>query len=160
MSRERVRRDAERRGLEVRFVDRGQAGSLEEAAAQLGVEPSRIVKTLVIKRHDGDFLFALVPGDRQISWPKLRSLLGVNRLQMPDADRAFEATGYERGTIVPLGSTTPWPVYADAGISGTVALGAGEHGWSLVTEAEPLLASLGATIADISRSNDSSRDPA
>lgn len=144
-----MRQDAERRGLQVRFIERGASASLDEAAAQLGIPPARLVKTLVIKRHDGAFLFALVPGDRQISWPRLRSLLGVNKLQLPAAELALRATGYERGTIVPLGSTTPWPVYADAGISGTIALGAGEHGWSLMTEAEPLLASLDATIADI-----------
>ena len=65
------------------------------------------MKSLVVKHKDGSFLFALVPGDRQISWPKLRALLGVNKLSLPAADVAFEATGYERGTITPLGSTAP-----------------------------------------------------
>lgn len=32
---------------------------------------------------------------------------------MPDAAAAKEATGYERGTITPFGSTRPWPVVAD-----------------------------------------------
>jgi len=40
----------------------------------------------------------LVPGDRAISWSKLRTLLGVSRLSMPDAAVAREVTGYERGT--------------------------------------------------------------
>ena len=48
-----------------------------------------------------------VPGDRVISWPKLRALLGVSRLSMPDAEVARQATGYERGTITPLGSVRP-----------------------------------------------------
>ena len=42
----------------------------------------------------------LVPGDRAISWPRLRALLGVSRLSMPDAEVAKQATGYERGTTV------------------------------------------------------------
>ena len=42
-----------------------------------------------------------------ISWPKLRALLGVNRISMPSADVALAVTGYERGTITPLGSTDP-----------------------------------------------------
>ncbi|NYJ31061.1 YbaK/EbsC family protein [Galbitalea soli] len=147
---DRVADDARARGLEIEIVERGPAGSLAEAAASLGLSPAGIVKTLVVKRHDGDFLFALVPGDRQISWPKLRALVGVNRLRMPDAEVAFEATGYERGTITPLGSTTAWPVYADERMIGRrIALGAGAHGRSAFVDADALIASFGATVADL-----------
>ena len=109
--RERFLADAAARGLDVEIVERLAAHSLEEAAQILGITPSDIVKSLVVKHKDGSFLFALIPGDRQISWPKLRNLVGVNKLSMPAADVALEATGYERGTITPLGSTNSWPVY-------------------------------------------------
>jgi Cys-tRNA(Pro)/Cys-tRNA(Cys) deacylase len=148
--RERVRADALARGIDIEFVERAAADSLEEAAALLGLPTSSVIKTLVVKRHDGKFLFALVPGDRQISWAKLRAVVGVNKLQLPDASVALEATGYERGTIVPLGSTTAWPVYADARVTGRVALGAGEHGVSALVDSAELAAGLHATIADIS----------
>lgn len=148
--RERVERDAAARGLTIDVRERMRANSLEEAAQILGIEPRDIVKTLVVKRSDGTFLFALVPGDRQIGWPKLRALVGVNKLQLPDAATALDATGYERGTITPLGSTTEWPVYADTSMLGRrVSLGAGEHGLSLFVDADELVAALGATLADI-----------
>ena len=151
MSRERVIQDAEARSIPIEVVERPNAGSLEEAARILGVEPSAIVKSLVVKRHDGTFLFALIPGDRQISWSKLRAVVGVNKLQLPEASVALEATGYERGTITPLGSTTAWPVFADERIAGTrIALGAGEHGLSAWVEADDLVQGLEATLADIS----------
>ncbi len=146
---ERVAVDAAARGIDVEFVSREAAGSLEEAAVLLGMTPSEIVKTLVVKRHDGTFLFALVPGDRQISWAKLRTVVGVNKLRLPEASVALEATGYERGTIVPLGSTTAWPVFADSRIAGRVALGAGEHGMSALVDAAQLISGLDATVADI-----------
>lgn len=142
--------DARARGVEVEVADRGRAHSLEEAAANLGIEPREIVKSLVVKRSDGSFLFALIPGDRQISWPKLRKLVGVNKLSMPPAGVALEATGYERGTITPLGSTTAWPVWADASISGRISLGAGAHGRSAFVDSGQLFAALGASVADIS----------
>jgi Cys-tRNA(Pro)/Cys-tRNA(Cys) deacylase len=143
--------DAAARGLEVRLVERLAARSLEEAARILGIQPADIVKSLVVKHKDGSFLFALIPGDRQISWPKLRSLLGVNKLSLPPADVALEATGYERGTITPLGSTTAWPVYADLAILGRrVSMGAGQHGYSAFVDADALTAALDAVVADIS----------
>lgn len=149
--RERVQTDALARGIAVEFVERPAAGSLEEAAGLLGLDPAEIVKTLVVKRHDGTFLFALVPGDRQISWSKLRSVVGVNKLRMPEAAVALEATGYERGTITPLGSSTAWPVFADSRIaSKRIAMGAGAHGFSAFVDADDLITGFGATIADIS----------
>lgn len=148
--RERVESDAAARGLDIEIVDRMGATSLEHAAELLGIEPSGIVKTLVVKHKDGSYLFALIPGDRQISWPKLRAVVGVNKLSLPDEARALEATGYSRGTITPLGSTTAWPVYADEGMVGKrVSLGAGESDISLFVDADSLLASFGATVTDI-----------
>ncbi|WP_052357593.1 aminoacyl-tRNA deacylase [Leifsonia aquatica] len=148
--RTRAEADAASRGVPIEIVERPAAGSLEEAAALLGVAPGDIVKTLVVKRSDDTFVFALVPGGRKISWPKLRGLLQVNKLQLPDASVALAATGYERGTITPFGSTTAWPVVADATITGRrVALGAGEHGYSLFADADDIIRAYAATVADI-----------
>jgi Cys-tRNA(Pro)/Cys-tRNA(Cys) deacylase len=149
--RERVAADAAARGITIEFVERMNAKSLEEAAEILGITPADIVKSLVVKRSDGSFLFALVPGDRQIAWAKLRAVVGVNKLQLPDASVAFEATGYERGTITPLGSTTPWPVIIDERIIGKrVSMGAGEHGLSAFVSVDDLVTGFAATVADIS----------
>lgn len=129
----------------------GPVRSLEEAAQARGVAPAAVVKTLVVRRAAGDYLFVLVPGDKQISWPKLRAHLGVSRLALPPADEAFEATGYERGTITPFGSTTAWPVVADAAVVGQeITLGGGAHGVAVKLQADDAIAALGAEVADVS----------
>ena len=148
----RVREAASARGLSIEIRERPAASSLAEAAALLGIAPAGIVKTLVVKRSDDTFLFALVPGDRAISWPKLRALVGVNKLRLPEPELALAATGYERGTIVPIGSTTDWPVFADERIVGQrIAMGAGAHGFSLFVEADDLISAYAATVADITQ---------
>ena len=144
-------------GIDYDVTVHGQVRSLEEAAAARGLEPWQILKTLVVRRGDNDYLFVLVPGDRQISWPKLRERLGVSRLSMPDADGALEATGYERGTITPFGSkqspsNTPWPVIADALIvsrEGPVSIGAGAHGVAASVHPAQLVEELAASVADV-----------
>ncbi|MFK5633646.1 aminoacyl-tRNA deacylase [Ornithinimicrobium sp. LYQ103] len=140
-------------GLEHTVTRHGRVGSLEEAAAVRGVQPRDIVKTMVVRRGEDDHLFVLVPGDRQISWPRLRAVLGVSRLSMPDAEAAREATGYARGTITPFGSSTAWPVVADATLTGDpdriISLGAGAHGVAVSVNAEAALAHLGAQVADV-----------
>jgi Cys-tRNA(Pro) deacylase len=124
--------------------------SLAEAAAARGVEPADIIKTLVVRRGEQDYLFVLVPGDRVISWPKLRHLLGVNRMTMPDATEAKAATGYERGTITPFGSTSPWPVIADERVAGRViTLGGGARDVAVAVDADDAVRVLKATVADV-----------
>jgi Cys-tRNA(Pro) deacylase len=137
-------------GLAYTVTRHGRVGSLEEAAAARGIEPSALVKTLVVRVRDGDYRFVLVPGDREIAWPKLRALLGVNRVSMPDAGTAKAVTGYERGTITPLGSTTAWPVVMDVGITGQISVGGGGHGIGLTVDADALAEAVGAQRADIS----------
>ena len=137
-------------GLAYRVIHHGPVRSVAEAAAAQGVELRDLVKTLVVRRGEGDFVFVLVPGDRQISWPKLRALLGVNRLSMPDAATAKEATGYERGTITPFGAATPWPVIADELTRGrTISLGAGKRGVGLRVRADEAVRALGGRFADV-----------
>ena len=131
------------------IVRHGLVSSLDEAAAARGVTPAQVIKTMVVRRSEGEYLFVLVPGDRVISWPKLRSHLDVNRLSMPDAEEARRVTGYERGTITPLGAATSWPVLADSSLVGTVSLGGGAHGVSITASAEDLIRVLDATVADV-----------
>jgi Cys-tRNA(Pro) deacylase len=133
-----------------RVIRHGPVRTLREAAAARGVDPADVVKTLVVRRGDEDYLFVLVPGDRTISWPKLRSLLGVSRLSMPDAAAARDATGYERGTITPFGSVRAWPVVADERIRGRdITLGAGVHGVALAVAADDVIRTLDAQVADV-----------
>src|SRR5699024_2447975 len=137
----------------------GPVPPLAAPPAAGGVQARDVPETLVVRRSAGEYLFALVAGDREISWPKLRALLGVDRLSMPDQDGAKEAAGYERGTITPFGSTTAWPVIADASLSGdrerTISLGAGEHGVAATVNAEAALAHLEAQVADITELQES-----
>lgn len=133
-----------------RVIRHGPVGDITEAAAARGVAVADVVKTIVVRRGEDDFVFALIPGDRVISWPRLRALLGVSRLSMPDAETARNATGYERGTITPFGSTNAWPVVADERLRGRqITLGAGAHGVAVALDADEALQALDATVADI-----------
>lgn len=141
-------RAARERGLGFRILHPGHVTSLAEAAVACGVDPSAIVKTLVVRRGEGDYVLALVPGDRSLSWPKVRAVLGVNRIAMPDADEARAATGYARGTITPLGLDLP--VIADARVVGQeITLGTGLAGTIVAVSADEVIASYDALVADV-----------
>ncbi len=137
-------------GLAYSLTRHGRVSSLAEAAAVRGLDPGQVLKCLVVRRGAEDHVFVLVPGGRQIAWPRLRALLGVSRLSLPDASAARDATGYERGTITPFGSLVAWPVIADERIRGrSVSIGAGAHGVAATVDGDALLDALGAVVADV-----------
>jgi Cys-tRNA(Pro)/Cys-tRNA(Cys) deacylase len=140
-------------GLDYRVVRTVPAGNADESAGLQGIPVQTLLRTIVIRRGAGDYMFVLVPGGRQIDWPKLRAHLGLKRLSLPDQDEARQATGYERGAITPFGARTSWPVVADAFIAGLgrVAIGGGARGVNLHLAATDLLSHLRAEIADVTR---------
>ncbi len=140
-------------GLVFEVVRTELPSSAEESAALQGIALEQLLRTIVVRRGAEDYLFVLVPGGRQIEWPKLRAHLGVSRLSLPDADEARAATGYERGAITPFGSTGAWPVIADASIRdlARVAIGGGARGVNLHLASEDLLRTLEAEVVDVSK---------
>jgi Cys-tRNA(Pro) deacylase len=127
--------------------------SAEDSAQMQSIALGDLIRTIVVRRGAGDYVFVLLPGGRTIEWPKLRAHLGVRKLSLPDQDEARSATGYERGAITPFGSSTAWPVVADATLEpgSTVAIGGGIRGVNLHLLGADLLAATAAEVADISK---------
>lgn len=139
-------------GIEHRVVRTALANSAEESAAMQGIPIGALLRTIVVRRGEDDYLFVLVPAGRRFDWPKLRAHLGVTRLSLPDADEAQRVTGYVRFTITPFGSTRAWPVLADAALTEqpVVAIGGGARGVNLHLAPADLIAALAATVVDVS----------
>ncbi|MDP2623979.1 MAG: YbaK/EbsC family protein [Actinomycetota bacterium] len=138
-------------GLGHEVVDYGRVASVEEAAEKRAVPVHRVIKSIVVRRGEGDYLMVLVPGDRVIDWAKLRRALGVSRMSLADAGEAFEVTGYRPGTITPFGSKTPLPVIADASMEGLASIGGGAPGVAINLDTADLVRRLGATVAEVTK---------
>jgi Cys-tRNA(Pro)/Cys-tRNA(Cys) deacylase len=138
-------------GVPFEVVRTERASSAEESAALQGIPVEALLRTIVVRRGEDDYLFVLVPAGRRFDWPKLRAHLGVTRLSLPDADEAQAATGYVRYTITPFGSSQAWPVIADASIAGLerVAIGGGDFGVNLHLVPADLVRALAAELIDV-----------
>ena len=139
-------------GVAHRVVTTEPAGSAEESASMQGIPLGALLRTIVVRRGEDDYLFVLVPAGRRFDWPKLRAHLGVSRMSLPDADEAQRVTGYVRYTITPFGSTRAWPVLADASLmdQAVIAIGGGARGVNLHLAPADLVAALEATVVDVS----------
>jgi Cys-tRNA(Pro)/Cys-tRNA(Cys) deacylase len=140
-------------GIEFDVVRTNPPNSAEESASLQGIALRQLLRSIVVRRGRDDYVFVLVPGGRQIDWPKLRSVLGVSRISLPAQEEARSATGYERGAITPFGAWTQWPVVVDAAAmeESKVAIGGGARGVNLHLGPADLVSATGATVADISR---------
>lgn len=74
-----------------------------EAAQALGVEPSRVFKTLLVDTSSG-LAVGIVPVDRTLDLKALASALGVKKVVMADPTAAERSSGYVVGGISPRGT--------------------------------------------------------
>jgi Cys-tRNA(Pro) deacylase len=139
-------------GVPHRVVRTGRAGSAEQAAQLQGIPLSALLRTIVVRRGDDDYVFVLVPAGRRFDWSKLRAHLGARRMTLPDAEEARAATGYERYTITPFGSQRRWPVIVDGSVAAqpVVSVGGGAFGVNLHLAPHDLVRALDADLVDVS----------
>jgi len=124
----------------------------EEAAAALGVDPVRLLKTLVVD-VDGRLVVAVVPVAGSLDLKALAAAVGGRRAALADQRAAERATGYVRGGISPLGHRTRLPVVVAAGALAhdTVLVSAGRRGLQVELAPADLVRLAGATTAAIEK---------
>lgn len=81
--------------------------SFEKAARDRGQRPSQIVRTILFRVTEDEFALVLAAGPGQISWKKLRKLLGRSRITMATDEEVLSVTGYKVGTVGPFGLARP-----------------------------------------------------
>ena len=129
-----------------------KAMNVEEAAAERGVAPQQVVKTLLVRSPDRQHAIALVRGDQRLSLKKLARLAGAKTLDMAPSPDVPRITGYQIGAVAPLGlRRDDVPVYVDQHIleEPSVSISAGRHDAGLVLATEDLVRAVGGQIADI-----------
>lgn len=108
----RVVAAAEAGGLAIDVVEHPDGTrTAAEAAAAVGCEVGRIVKSLVFT-VDGAPVVALVAGDARLDESRLAEAAG-GRVGRADADVVRAATGYPIGGVPPFGHPTPVPTFVD-----------------------------------------------
>ena len=127
------------------FVHPGPVHSLEQAAQERGQQPDQIVRSILFRIAEGDYVMALVAGPAQISWKALRRYLGQSRLTMADRDEVKRVTGYEIGAVAPFGLPAPVRVLVDTGVvqQDEISLGSGVRGTTVILRVADLLQALG-----------------
>jgi len=127
------------------FTHPGKVTSLEQAARERGQRPEQVVRSILFRLSEDEYLIALVAGPEQISWKALRGYLGQSRLTMADKDEVLAVTGYPIGAVSPFGTTRQLRVLVDPSVfvEDEISLGSGIRGTTIILKSEDLKRALG-----------------
>jgi Cys-tRNA(Pro)/Cys-tRNA(Cys) deacylase len=123
-----------------------------EAATALGLDPARVLKTLMAS-VDGRLAVAIVPVSGQLDLKALARALGGSKAAMADPAAAERATGYVVGGISPIGQKRPHPTVLDASAEAhpSVYVSAGRRGLDLEIAPADLVRVTSAVVHPIGR---------
>jgi prolyl-tRNA editing enzyme YbaK/EbsC (Cys-tRNA(Pro) deacylase) len=92
--------------------------SLEQAAQERGHRVEQVVRSLLFRVANGEYVLVLIAGPAQVDWKMLRRHLGQSRLSLATEAEVLEVTGYPIGAVGPLGLATPVPAAGPGGTPG------------------------------------------
>lgn len=95
------------------YLDHGGA---RHSAAVLGLDPSMVVKTLVMQDQDARPLLVLMHGDRTVSTRNLARQIGAKSIEPCRPEVANRHSGYLVGGTSPFGTKKAMPVYVEESI--------------------------------------------
>jgi len=126
------------------FQHTGPVESLEQAAVERSQNPQQVVRSIVFRLAEGEFIMVLMPGPGQIPWKALRQYIGQSRMTMANEEELLEATGYRPGTVNPFGLPQPMRVLIDQGVidQPQVSFGSGKRGLAILIRPADMLAAL------------------
>ena len=127
------------------FRHPGPIHSLEQAAQERGQEPGQVIRSILFRISQDNYVMVLVAGPNQVSWQALRSYLGQSRLTMASKEDVLAVTGYQLGAVSPFGLPQPLRVLVDRNVffPDEVSIGSGVRGVSVIIKASDLKKALG-----------------
>ena len=119
-----------------------------QAAQALGVDPARLLKTLMAKAG-GAVVCVLVPSDAEVSLKKLAAAAGAKDAAMLPPAEAERITGYHVGGISPFGQKKRVRVFVDAAAlaHASIIVNGGRRGLQIELAPADLVRVLDATAA-------------
>jgi Cys-tRNA(Pro)/Cys-tRNA(Cys) deacylase len=126
------------------FTHPGLVNSLEQAARERGQQPEQVIRSIVFRVGEAEFVMVLVSGPGQIPWKALRHYLGQNRLTMATEEELLQTTGCYPGTVSPFGILQPMRVLVDECILKLkeISLGSCVRGVAVVIKPADLLTAI------------------
>lgn len=116
------------------FRHPGRVSSLEQAAEERGHRPEQVVRSILFRLAQDEYLMVVVAGPRQIDWKALRRVVGQSRMTMATPEEVRAITGFEIGAVSPFALPRPLRVLLDESVMEEVevSIGSGVRGVAVI----------------------------
>lgn len=120
-------------------------------AAQIGLDPNQVFKTLVARGDRSGYLACGIPVHETVDLKKLAAVSGNKRVELIPTKDLLAVTGYVRGGCSPVGMKKAYPYYLDESVQAQpeVAISAGIRGVQIVLAPDSLIHATGAVLCRI-----------
>ncbi len=110
-------------------------------AKKIGMPPEQVFKTLLTIGGNGDYVFAVIPGDAELDFKKLARAAGLRKAEMAPLKDVQPLTGYIRGGVTIFGAKKAYPVYVDetALLFDKISVSAGTRGTQVILSPDDYL---------------------
>ena len=127
------------------FVHPNKVSSLEQAAAEREQQPEQIIRSILFRLSQDEYVIVLMAGPQQIDWKALRRYLGQSRVTMASQDEVLKMTGYKVGSISPFGLPQPIRTLVDESVlaQDEISIGSGVRSTTVIMKTAVLMQALG-----------------
>ena len=123
----------------------------EHIAREIGISPSQMFKTLVLKGEKNGHVVCCISTDKELDLKKVASQAGEKKIEMIPEKQLLATTGYIRGGCSPVGMKKQFPTVIDETIflCETMIFSAGKVGYQVEMTPETLSQMISYSIADV-----------
>ncbi len=124
-----------------------------EAAEKLGIEASRVFKTLVVMLDAKDYAVGVIPVSSMLSMKQIAKAAGAKKAVMADKQQVERMSGYVLGGVSPFGQKKLLKTFIDssAKLHPTVFVSAGRRGLEVELTPEVFIQLLGGKFFELAQ---------
>ena len=126
----------------------------ETVAAEIGLPPEQVFKTLVARGDRNGICMAVIPGNTELDLKALATASGDRKIQLVPVKELQGLTGYIRGGGTALAAKKDYLVYVDETIElfDTISISAGIRGMQILITSDDYLLATKARLAPLAQS--------
>ena len=126
------------------FRHPGPVHSVEQAARERGQRPEQVVRSILFRVVEGEYVMVLLAGPGQLSWSALRRFLGRSRVTLANEEEVLKITGYQLGSVSPFGIPADIRILVDESVFAEeeLSIGSGERGTTVILKTQDLIHAL------------------
>lgn len=127
------------------FQHSREVRSLEQAAQERNQRPEQVIRSLLFRLDENNFVMVLMPGPGQVPWKSMRRYLNLSRITMASEAELLTVTGCLPGSVNPIAVLQEVRILVEQTILSfsEISIGSCIRGLAIIMTPQDMLRSIG-----------------